>query len=344
MIRMNLETRISILSELGKSLDKRDLKYTKACDDAYNANNWFTHGNIEIAIEAIKKYFLEENKLQRWTDDYTIIKDNKSEKNVGLIMAGNIPLVGFHDLISVFVSGHIALLKLSSRDEVLMKYILDLIFDIEPEARKYLIVTDRINYSDAVIATGSNNTYRYFEYYFRNIPTLLRKNRNGAALILGDETKNELKELAFDIQSYFGLGCRNVSKLYVPETYDFSHFIEILDENEELKNHNKYRNNFDYNLAVSLINKERFMQGENVLLFEDIRYLSRIATLHYEYYSAPDIINARLRNDRDDIQVFTSSKGNFSGLDFEVRFGQTQVPGLLDYADGVDTINFLTNL
>ncbi len=340
---MKLKDRINVLVELGVSLKNNSKTLNNTKKKAYAENKWFTIENIDKSLNAIVSEFLDRDKLKNWTSKYSI-NDNKPSKKIGLILAGNIPFVGFHDLLSVFVSGHNCVLKLSSKDYILMKYIIDELTKIEPKISQKIIITERINDIDGVIATGSNNTYRYFEYYFGKYPNILRKNRNGVAVISGDENDEDYNNLANDIFEYFGLGCRNVAKIYVPEQYNFTQLLSILDEHKYLKEHNKYMNNYDYNLAISMLNKDNIYQGETVFLKEDISYLSRIASVNFEYYSSTDTLNKRLKQDDELIQVISTKTGNLLDFDREVIFGDTQKPSLEDYADGVDTMQFLTSL
>ncbi len=340
---MNLNSRIDLLTELNKKIDTQSAKYKQIREEAYIANSWFIPEYIDLAVTSIKKYFLDEVKLKKWISKYKI-KDQSTDKSTGLILAGNIPLVGFHDLMCVFVSGQKAKIKLSSKDEVLMKFILGLMEEIDPAITDIINFVDRLTGIDSVIATGSNNSYRYFDYYFNKIPNLIRKNRNSIAILRGDENECQLKALADDIQIYFGLGCRNVSKIFVPKGYDFQSLIRILDENPILRNHNKYMNNFEYNLAISLINKDNILQGESVFFKEDIAYISRIAVLNFEYYEDVEDLRNRFLNERDNIQILCTVSGEMFGFDFEMKFGNSQKPELWDYADGVDTMEFLVNL
>ena len=259
-------------------------------------------------------------------------------------MAGNIPLVGFHDLITVFIAGHKALVKLSGKDTILMEYVINLLYHINPEIKNRIKIAERLNDIDAIIATGSNNSYRYFEYYFGKYPHIIRKNRNGVAVLTGEENDKDLDKLTNDILDYFGLGCRNISKIYVPENYDFSPLMQSLDKHKYLKEHNKYMNNYDYNLAISLINKDKIYQNDIIFLKEDISYLSRIASVHFEEYNNKDEIITRLNNDSELIQVVASKNGNEMNFEREVPFGMTQSPTLSEYADGVDTLEFLLSM
>ncbi len=337
---MDLNSRIDTLVALGNELGNIP---EEKLNEAYLYNKWFIIDNIKKSLTAIKDNFLDKEKLENWVSEYQV-SDTNTDKNIGIIMAGNIPLVGFHDLLSVFISGHIANIKLSSKDEVLMKYILKLLYEINPETKNLIIEKERLKDIDAIIATGSNNSYRYFEYYFGKLPHIIRKNRNGIAVLTGDESEEDLVKLSHDVFDYFGLGCRNISKLYVPEKYDFNNFIPILDRHQYLKEHNKYMNNYDYNLAIAMLNKDKIYQGEVFFLKEDISYLSRISNLHYEEYSDLGQLKRRINNDDELIQVAATKTGVLLDFDREVCFGDTQKPSLDDYSDGIDIMKFLTEL
>jgi len=340
---MNLERRIEVLSELGKRLKIESEEFNKLKEEAFFHNKWFIEKNTDKAIDSIVSAFLNKEKLTKWSKQYSL-KQNNTGKKVGIIMAGNIPLVGFHDLLSVFISGHTAVIKLSSKDEILMKYIIRLLNDIEPETKELILIQERLKNIDATIATGSNNSYRYFEYYFGKIPNIIRKNRNGAAVLTGNESEEDLDNLANDIFDYFGLGCRNISKIYVPDNYDYPTLMKILDKHQDLKQHNKYMNNYDYNLAIAMLNKDEIFQGEVVFLKEDISYMSRIANIHYETYKDIESIQARIQNDNELIQVVATKTGYILNFEREVKFGQTQTPSLDDYSDGIDVLKFLVSL
>ena len=325
---------------LAMRLDEKPDEFKLVKQEAYFHNNWFTAENIDQAIESIKKDFLDHSKLQKWAESYKI-PDSNTAKRVGLIMAGNIPLVGFHDLICVFVAGHISVIKLSSKDELLLKFIIGLMIEIDPEIADLIRIVDRLPEIDSVIATGSNNSYRYFEYYFSKIPHILRKNRNSVAILTGDESLDDMNSLISDIQSYFGLGCRNVSKIFVPKGYDFGELLGMLNKNEDLKMHNKYMNNYEYNLAVALINNDDILQGDSILLKKDPSYISRLAVVNYEEYNKLFEVVDRLNVDKDLIQLIATHTGDLTGMDIEFKFGRAQNPQLWDYADGVDTMSFL---
>ncbi len=340
---MNRKERLDVMTALGMELKQNDGIMSEAMSQAYFANNWFTSDNVIRAINSIADQYLNRQKLEEWSATYPC-DDSKPAKKIGLVMAGNIPLVGFHDLLSVFIAGHQALIKLSSKDEILMKFVLDKLMQLDPRTGSYFVLTDRIQAPDGVIATGSNNSARYFDYYFGKYPHIIRRNRNSVAMIDGSETMDDLKALGHDLFDFFGLGCRNVSKLFVPMDYDFGMFWNALETFSGLKDHNKYMNNYDYNYAVYLLNHEKFFTNGFLILKEDASLMSRIACVHYEYYEDPDSLRRQLSEHREQIQCFVSRSGVFSGLDNEVRLGQTQQPGLFDFADGVDTMEFLTRL
>lgn len=334
---MNLKTRVDTLVSLGTELKK--ISEDKLLE-AYHHNKWFTQNNVQKSIDSIIKEFLDKDKLNNWVSNYNI-SDVATNKKTGIIMAGNIPLVGFHDLISVFVSGHTAHIKLSSKDEILMNFVLQLFYKINPETKDLIIVKERLKDIDAIIATGSNNSYRYFEYYFGKLPNIIRKNRNGVAVLTGGETEEELVNLSNDVFDYFGLGCRNISKIYLPENYDFNNLISIFDRHQYLKEHNKYMNNYDYNLAIAMLNKDKIYQGEVFFLKEDISYLSRISNVHYEEYSGLDEVKQRISNDKELLQVVATKTGELLDFEREISFGNTQNPKLTDYSDGIDIMHFL---
>ena len=311
-------------------------------DSAVHHNGWFTKENVLFALQQWSEALTPEN-IDKWLSLYTF--DKIESKTIGLIMAGNIPLVGFHDFISVLLSGHKALVKLSSNDRLLLPVIADYLKAVAPEFKdKIEILPDsadsaaRMKNYDAVIATGSNNTARYFEYYFAGKPSIIRKNRNSIAVLTGQETSEELYRLGEDIFRYYGLGCRNVSKLYVPENYDFDAFFKAIYEWNPIINQAKYANNYDYNKAVYLMSQFKLLENGFLILKEDTSFSSPIATLFYEKYSDLEKVKQELKTKEENIQCIVS-KGLFEN---EVEFGQTQHPELWDYADNVDTLDFLT--
>lgn len=301
-------------------------------------NGWFVESEVYFALQSWAKALTQEN-LDNWLSAYTI--NDKQPKSVGLILAGNIPLVGFHDFLSVLISGHKALVKTSSNDKKLLPFLANYLIKVEPSLESRIEFTDgRLEGFDAVIATGSNNTSRYFEYYFRDKPSIIRKNRNSVAILTGDESEEDLIGLGKDIFTYFGLGCRNVSKFYVPEGYDFDKFFNAMYTYKELINNPKYINNYDYNKAVFLMSNFLILDNGFLVLKQDSGYSSPISCVFYEYYTDLESLKQRLKDDQELIQCVV---GN-DVLENQVAFGQTQHPELSDYADGIDTILFLNEI
>ena len=311
-------------------------------ESAVHHNGWFTKENVLFSMDQWSRALTSEN-LDRWLSRYNF--ENVQPKTVGLIMAGNIPLVGFHDFLSVLISGHKALVKQSSNDKLLLPVIADYLIALAPEWEdKIQFLADssegpsKMTNYDAVIATGSNNTARYFEYYFAEKPSIIRKNRNSVAILTGEETIEELAALGEDIFRYYGLGCRNVSKLYVPENYDFDAFFKAIYSWNSIINQAKYANNYDYNKAVYLMSLYKLLENGFLILKKDPSFGSPIATLFYETYSDLSELKKELQARQENIQCIVS-KGLFEN---EVAFGKTQQPELWDYADNVDTLEFLT--
>lgn len=307
-------------------------------DNAKHYNGWFTPENIYFSLDQWSKALTQEN-LDKWLGPYHF--PQKEPKTVGIIMAGNIPLVGFHDFISVLITGHQVLVKQSSNDHRLLPVIADYLISLDAGYKDRIRFTDgRMQDFEAVIATGSNNTARYFEYYFKDKPSIIRKNRNSVAVLTGKETNIQLEALGNDIFRYFGLGCRNVSKLYVPENYDFDSFYKSMEPWNHLSNHAKYANNYDYNKAVYLMSEFKFLDNGFLILKSSADWSSPIATLFYENYNDKDLLREQLVLNKERIQCVTAS----GFINSEISFGQTQHPALWDYADDVDTLEFLTSI
>ena len=323
---MKLSERIDAFAELGTVLHSieeadKNILYRQAA----NRNAWFTPKQCDLALKGILK-FLVKDKLDSWLMPYN--PSLSVPRNVGVVMAGNIPLVGFHDLLCVLISGHRLAAKLSSQDSILMRYVIEQLVNIEPRFKEQISLVERMNNAEAVIATGSDNTSRYFEFYFRNIPHIIRKNRSSIAMISGSETDEQLIALGKDVFSYFGLGCRNVSKLFVPEGYDFSRLLRLWETYHDVFNHHKYANNYDYNKSILLVNRTPHLDNGFVLLTESNALVSPISVVYYET-GKPDLAS-------DKIQCVVGEG--------HVPFGKTQEPELTDYADNVDTLKFLTAL
>ncbi len=298
-------------------------------------NGWYTPENVCFSIQSWAKALTEEN-LNRWLSSYNLDKNNP--KKVGLILAGNIPLVGFHDFLSVLITGNNVLIKTSSNDQYILPFLAKYSIAIEPElANKITFVEGKLENFDAVIATGSDNTARYFEYYFKDKPSIIRKNRNSVAVLNGEETSAQLSALGEDIFRYFGLGCRNVSKLFVPKGYSFTAFFEAIFEYQDVIHYEKYANNYDYNKAVFLMSNFKLLDNGFLTLKEDTSYSSPISSVFYEFYEDLADLKVKLKADEDKIQCIVSN----NLVENCIGFGQTQQPNLWDYADNVDTIAFL---
>lgn len=342
----DLNSRIRALSKTGEWLLRNDSpKLELATLKSQKENPWFTIANINLSIKSIAEQFLEKSKLEKWLSNYQM-KHARPSKSIGLIMAGNLPLVGFHDFLTVYLSGHKAQIKLSSKDQFLLPCIVEKIAELDPDIVDQIFFVEKIKSPDAAIATGSGNSARYFEYYFRDIPHIIRKNRNSIAVLSGEETDEDLLGLGEDIFQYFGLGCRSVSALFVPEGYSFSPMMELFREHwAGISDHVKYRNNYEYNLACSMLENKKLIVGDHVLLFEEPGFISRIACLHYSHYrNIADVISI-VNQKSEELQCVVSSIIKTDEVQAqEVGFGKAQQPGLMDYADGVDTMDFLLNL
>ena len=331
---MKLVERIDAMYELGQYLGSDSLRLKDIKQKAFEVNGWFTSEFIDLAIKNIVEQFLQKDKLHNWAAHY-FLDDNICPSNVGIVMAGNIPLVGFHDLLSVFISGHRQTIKLSAKDEVLTKYIVEILLEIDPATQPYFSFGAMLKGCDAYIATGSNNSARYFEYYFGKYPNLIRKNRTSVAILDGHETDLPLSLLADDVHQFFGLGCRNVTQLYVPINYDFVPLLTAFRKYNYLADHAKYKNNYDYYLALQIMNNRYYMTNDSIILTEDQQPFSAISILHYQYYPDKQLLINKLSCDPN-VQCVV---GN--GL---TEFGDSQKPGLFTYADGIDTMQFLLSI
>jgi len=338
---MKLEERIEAFAELGKKISNGlegkdigisdDLNYI--IDKQQNNNEWFTPENVRMSLRAIADMLIMDN-LTKWTNAYPALTEVRKPFNIGVIMAGNIPLVGFHDFLSVLITGNNLLAKTSSKDGELILFINKLLCGINPEFTGKVKFTDStLTGFDAIIATGSDNSSRYFEYYFGKYPNIIRKNRNSLAIIDGNESDTELQGLGKDIFSYFGLGCRNISKILVPAGYDFSVMIRNWEIYAGVINHTKYANNYDFSKAVYLVNKEKFIDTGYLILMENSGLSSPVAVVFYEYYDSPEKVSEITENLEKKIQCIAGKKN--------IPFGNAQSPYLWDYADGIDTIEFL---
>lgn len=302
-------------------------------DKARNDNPWFTPGSIACALNSIKN-LLSSEELTRWLQSYP---EPRQLRKIALVMAGNIPLVGFHDLLCVLISGHTAVVKLSSKDRYLVSYIIEKLLNIEPGFSSRIIVAEQLKGFDAVIATGSDNSARYFDYYFGKYPHIIRRNRTSVAVITGDESSEEFFELGKDVFTYFGLGCRNVAKLYVPRQYSFTALLDVWSSYQDIINHHKYCNNYDYQKSILLVNRDNFLDNGFVLLKQSEALVSPISVVYFEEYTSSNDLQEKIGKAQEKIQVIVGR-----GPVGEIAFGSAQTPGLSDYADKVDTMKFLT--
>lgn len=316
------------------------LTFLKQIENTELFNPWFTRENIIFSLRNWAAVLTEIN-LLKWIEKQDSGSFNKL-KRVGVVMAGNIPMVGFHDMLSVLVTGNIFIGKLSSKDDFLLKAVSDFLIHLNPEYEKRIVWEEKkLTGIDAVIATGSDNTSRYFEYYFGKYPNIIRKNRNSVAILSGKETADDFRALAEDIFVYFGLGCRNVSKLFVPEGYDFTLFFQSVEHWNYLANHNKYANNYEYNRAIYLVNLVPHLDNGFLLVKEQDSISSPISVMFYEYYKDFEILKERINFDIDKIQCVVGASDSINGM---VGFGKSQHPQLWDYADNIDTIEFIISL
>lgn len=352
---MTLEQKKNIFIELGKFLKQFSIEESLKNNSVLNNdlffddfldliqlsqshNGWYTTENVYFAIHSWAEALTEE-KLNQWISAYNF--NSLKPKTLGLILAGNIPLVGFHDFICVLISGHRALIKTSSNDQHLLPFLANYLISIAPELNEYItFVEGKLENFDAVIATGSNNTSRYFDYYFKDKPKIIRKSRNSVAVLDGNESKEQMISLGEDIFRYFGLGCRNVSKLFVPIGYNFDLFFNGMFPYQDVVKYEKYANNYDYNKAVFLMSNFKLLDNEFLTIKEDSSYTSPISSVFYEYYETINDLKNRLQTESEQIQCIVSN----NLIENSIAFGTTQKPQLWDYADNVDTIKFLTSL
>ena len=329
----------------GKSIQQAE--WEKTLTLAEQQNPWFTKENILLALNGINLW-LNKDALNKWLYAYPgLISENRKPLTVGVVMAGNIPLVGFHDFLCVLISGNILNAKLSHSDSVLLPFLAKKLIEFEPEWKDKIAFVEKLNTPlNAVIATGSNNTARHFEYYFRNIPHVIRCNRNGIAILDGKETHEELALLGKDIFSYFGLGCRNVSKLYVPKGYDFTTFFQAIEPFQAVINHNKYHSNYVYNRTIYLMDGKKFTDNGFLAVINSAHFSSPIAVLNFEEYADFNQLGEELAGKKNEIQCVACSPRIKEKLKlFElalVNIGESQSPSLSDYADGVDVLHFLS--
>lgn len=334
-IRMTLQERIKAFALLGdKVAHLNEAEIDELYFRATAHNNWFTRDAVAQALEGIA-HMLKEDKLIKWTSPYEL--DQLTPRTVAIIMAGNIPLVGFHDYLAVLLAGHSVKVKLSSQDPYLIQVLNDYLTDIEPGFEGSASFTkETLNGFDAVIATGSDNSSRYFEYYFGKYPNIIRKNRTSIAVLDGSESEDEIKALGEDIFQYYGLGCRNVSKLLLPKEYPVESLLEKLEPFKYVLDHHKWSNNYDYNKSIFLVNGDKHFDTGFSLFKESDQLVSPISVIFYEFYEDSSSVDQFLQEHTDKLQCIVGKK--------HIPFGKAQKPELWDYADNVDTLDFLQNI
>lgn len=332
---MDLQQRVNLLEKLGNYILTDNDSWQAAKKEAHLENNWFIPEFVDNAAAHMARSLLTKEALERWMANYSIPSQHPAPKNIGIVMAGNIPMVGFHDLVTAFLSGHRQTIKMSSKDQVLIRHLVEQLYQYDETAREYIGFADMLKGCDAYIATGSNNSSRYFEYYFGKYPHIIRRNRSSVAILTGKENAAELSRLADDVYLYFGLGCRNVTKIYVPHNYDFISLLEAFKKYDYLIDHNKYKNNYDYQLAVLIINKHFYMTNGSLILHEEKSIFSPISQLNYEFYDNEAALAGELQQNQD-VQCLVGKK--------YITFGKAQYPAAGDYADGADTLKFLLEI
>lgn len=334
-MNLPLSEKVVLLAKLGNYIRSENSEWKAVKEKATLQNSWFISEFVDAATRAIAEAFLQEERLREWVSRYDLSESAQSSKPVGIVMAGNLPAVGFHDLLCGFLSNHPIAMKLSSKDQVLLPHFVDKLRAWEPAIGEQLSIAERLNGCAAYIATGSNNSARYFQQYFGKYPHIIRRNRTAVAVLNGEETREDLELLADDMLMYFGRGCRNVTKIFVPEGYDFVPLLEAMQKYAYLKDVYHYKNNFDYQLSLLLLNQAYYMTNDLVLLHPHESVFSPVSVVHYAFYSDRQQLEQSLGNN-DDLQCIVGQG--------HTGFGSAQRPRLEDYADGVDTLAFLAAL
>ncbi len=336
---MHLNTVIAAFVSLGTEIENKILTNEDLLLKTYYHNRWFTVENIKKSLTAVVNCYLNEEKLKRWLSNYNIVA--QAPKRVGIVMAGNLPLVGFHDLLCVLASGNIAVIKLSSKDKILLPEIITLLIAVQPEFKDRIVYAEILKDIDAVIATGGNNAARYFDYYFGKYPNIIRKNRNSVAVLNGNETDEQLLALGNDVFQYYGLGCRNVSMIFFPESYNIPKLLDVWEGRfNYLMDESSYKNNYDYNRTLLLMNNTVHLASDYVMLKEDAAIATPVAIIHYWFYKEIDEVKNFISAHKNEIQCIVAESKDLPA----VPFGGSQQPELWDYADDIDTMSFLISL
>lgn len=332
---MNIERRIAAFAALGDFVLENPVSLQEIVNKTYVYNTWFTIENTNQALQNIAIEFLNKEKLEKWLSAYEV-SDTPVEKTIAIVAAGNIPMVAFHDILCVLISGNKLQLKLSEKDKFLLPFMLDKLVEIEPEFKDKISVQFKLENFDAIIATGSNNTAKHFEYYFSKYKNIIRRNRNSIGILTGNETVADIEQLGNDIFDYFGLGCRNVSKIFVPADFDLYSLKAGLTKHIGVNQHNQYMNNLDYQRTLYLMNQTPLIDIDFINIVENKSLHSPISCLHAERYQTIDEVNNFIIEQKDNIQCIVG-KGY-------LEFGKSQQPGLSDYADNVDTMEFILSI
>jgi hypothetical protein len=333
---MNIERRITAFAALGDFVLKNPVSLQEIVNKTFIYNTWFTIDNINQALQNIAIEFLNKEKLENWISGYGSKITTHDTKTIAIVAAGNIPMVAFHDILCVLISGNKLQLKLSEKDQYLLPFLLEQLINIEPDFKELISIQFKLEKFDAIIATGSNNTAKHFAYYFGKYKNIIRRNRNSVAILTGEETKEDIENLGHDIFDYFGLGCRNVSKIFVPEKYDLYSLKDGLSKHIGVNQHNQYMNNLDYQRTLYLMNQTPLIDIDFINIVENNSLHSPISCLHVERYKTLEDVNKNIAEQTENIQCVVG-KGY-------LEFGKSQQPGLSDYADNVDTMEFILNL
>lgn len=333
---MNIEKRIAAFANLGDYILENPVLLQEVVNKTFIYNTWFTKENTNQALQNIAKEFLNKEKLQNWISTYELEDTTYDSKVIAIVAAGNIPMVAFHDILCVLISGNQLQLKLSEKDKYLLPFIFEILAEIEPEFKDKISIQFKLENFDAIIATGSNNTARHFEYYFSKYKNIIRKNRNSVAILTGNESTEDIENLGHDIFDYFGLGCRNVSKVFVPKDFDLMSLKEGLSKHIDVNQHNQYMNNLDYQRTLYLMNQTPLVDIDFINIVENKSLCSPVSCLHVERYEKIDDVNNFIIDEKENIQCVI-------GKDY-LAFGKSQQPGLSDYADDIDTMKFILSL
>lgn len=332
---MNLKQRISDFAALGDYILQHDTDLEQITHKAFVYNNWFSTENTHHALKNIAQEFLNKAKLEHWLQPYIEKIESNKVHTIAIVAAGNIPMVAFHDILCILISGNKLQIKLSEKDKFLLPFLFDKLIAINPVYRDYIEIKERLENFDAIIATGSNNTAKYFEHYFGKYKNIIRKNRNSIAILTGNESEQDLENLGHDIFDYFGLGCRNVSKIFVPKNYDVTILKNGLEAHRTLMQHTSYMNNLDYQRTIYLMNQIPLVDIDFINIVENKSLHSPISCLHLERYDTVDEVNNFIIDEQKNIQCII-------GKDY-IPFGKSQQPSLSDYADNIDTMQFILN-